>query len=121
MQAPDRQVVLAAGLSVDTPSTLISKHDASGMKAVMLGASQIRSGDRNVVLAGGFEHMSRLPHYLYLRQSHGYGAAKSIDGIVHDSQTDVYNNLMLGSCTEKIISEMGISRAAQDEYAVHSY
>lgn len=65
-----------------------------------------------MVLAGGMENMSKIPHYQFLRQPHGYGPVKSIDAIVHDGLTDVYNNLLMGSCTEKIISEMGISRAA---------
>ena len=66
-QAPDRQILLAAGGSVETPSTCVNKHDASGMKAVMLGANQIRAGDRNIVIAGGMEHMTKAPHYLQLR------------------------------------------------------
>jgi acetyl-CoA C-acetyltransferase len=67
-QAPDRQVALGAGLSVSTPSTAVNKVCASGMKTVMLGASQIRLGDKNIVLAGGMESMSKAPHYMYLRK-----------------------------------------------------
>jgi len=66
-QAPDRQAVLGAGCSVDTPTTAINKVCASGMKSLMIGASQIRNGDRNIVIAGGMENMSKAPHYMYLR------------------------------------------------------
>lgn len=120
-QAPDRQVILGAGCSVDTPTTAINKVCASGMKAVMLAAQQIRTGDRDVVVAGGMENMSKAPHYQFLRSPQGYGHVKSIDSIIHDGLTDVYNNLLMGSCCEKIISELGISREAQDEYAIMSY
>jgi len=62
-------------MKYDTPSTLVNKVCASGMKAVMLGANAIALGDRNVVLAGGMECMSKLPHYIYLRKPTGYGNA----------------------------------------------
>ncbi len=113
-QAPDRQVALGSDLKLETPSTLVNKVCASGMKAVMLGANAIALGDRNVVLAGGMESMSKQPHYVYLRKPTGYGNAQIVDAIQFDGLTDVYNNILMGSCTEKICSEMGISREAQD-------
>lgn len=120
-QAPDRQVALQTGCSIDTPSTLINKVCASGMKSVMMGAQQIRLGDRNIVLAGGMECMSKAPHLFYLRKPIGYGHASAIDSITFDGLTDVYNNILMGSCVEKNVSEMGISREAQDEFAIMSY
>ena len=80
-QAPDRQAALGAGLSVDTPSTCINKVCASGMKSVMLGAAQIQLGNRNIVLAGGMENMSKVPHYIYLRKPTGYGPTSVVDAI----------------------------------------
>jgi len=120
-QAPDRQVALGAQCSVDTPTTLVNKVCASGMKSLMMGAQQIRIGDRNIVLTGGMENMSKAPHYLYLRQPTGYGHASAIDSIQFDGLTDPYNNILMGACTEKNCSEMSISREAQDEYAIMSY
>lgn len=120
-QAPDRQVALKAGCSTDVPSTMINKVCASGMKAVMLGAQQIRTGDRNIVLAGGMESMSKAPHLFYLRKPTGYGHASAIDSITFDGLTDAYNNILMGSCVEKNVSEMGISREAQDEFSIMSY
>lgn len=65
--------------------------------------------------------MSKVPHLMYLRKPTGYGHASAIDGIQFDGYTDVYNNILMGACVEKNISEMGISREAQDEYAMMSY
>lgn len=120
-QAPDRQVALAAGCRTDTPSTLVNKVCASGMKSVMMGAQQIRLGDRNIVLAGGMESMSKAPHLFYLRRPTGYGHASAIDAITFDGLTDAYGNMLMGSCVEKNVAEMGISREAQDEFAIMSY
>jgi acetyl-CoA C-acetyltransferase len=120
-QAPDRQVVLGAGCRQDIPSTLVNKVCASGMKSMMIGASQIRLGTRDIVLTGGMENMSKIPHYMYLRKPTGYGHASAIDAIQFDGLTDVYNNILMGNCVEKTCSEMGISREAQDEYAIMSY
>ena len=103
------------------PSTLVNKVCASGMKSVMIGASQIRTGDRNIVLAGGMESMSKAPHMMYLRKPTGYGHASVVDSIQFDGLTDVYNKMLMGGCVEKTNSEMGISREAQDEFAIMSY
>lgn len=120
-QAPARQVTLGSGLRVDTPTTTVNKVCASGMKTVMLGATAIRAGDRNIVLAGGFESMSKAPHYLFLRKPTGYGHVQAVDSIQFDGLTDVYNNILMGACTEKICSELGITREAQDQFAIESY
>jgi len=65
--------------------------------------------------------MSKTPHYMYLRRPTGYGNAQALDAIQHDGLTDAYNNILMGSCVEKLCSEMGITREAQDEYAIQSY
>lgn len=120
-QAPARQVAIGAGLRYETITTTVNKVCASGMKAIMLGSNAIALGDRDVVVAGGMESMSKLPHYLYMRKGHGYGHTQLIDSIQFDGLTDVYNNILMGSCTEKVCSEMSITREAQDEYAIKSY
>mmetsp|Transcript_11597 Transcript_11597/g.15710 ORF Transcript_11597/g.15710 Transcript_11597/m.15710 type:complete len:90 (+) Transcript_11597:383-652(+) len=73
------------------------------------------------MVAGGMEAMSKAPHYAYLRQPTPYGEHKMLDAIKSDGLTDVYNSMLMGSCVEKICSEMGITREAQDEYAIESY
>lgn len=120
-QAPARQVALGAECGMDTPSTTINKVCASGMKSVMLASQAIALGDRKVMLAGGMESMSKIPHYIYMRKPNTYGNYTTIDGIQFDGLTDVYNNILMGKCTEKICSELGISREAQDEFSVESY
>jgi acetyl-CoA C-acetyltransferase len=105
---------LAAELNKGTVSTLVNKVCASGMKAIMLGASAIRTGDRSVVGAGGMECMSRVPHYVNIRTPTTYAHANMIDGLIHDGLTDVYNKMPMGTCTEKVNSDMGITREMQD-------
>ena len=120
-QAPARQVTMGTGMRLDTPSTTINKVCASGMKTVMIGATAIAAGDRNTIVAGGFESMSKAPHYIYMRRPTSYGHAQAFDSIQFDCLTDVYNNTLMGACTEKVCSELGITREAQDEFAIKSY
>ena len=120
-QAPARQVALGAGMSNDTPSTTVNKVCASGMKAVMMASQAIELGQRQIMLAGGMEAMSKSPHYSFLRRPTAYGESKMLDSIKHDGLTDAYNEILMGSCVEKVCSEMGITREAQDEYAIESY
>jgi len=105
----------------DTPACDINKVCASGMKAVMMASQSIELGHRSIMLAGGMECMSRTPHYAFLRQPTQYGESTMHDSIKFDGLTDAYNQILMGSCVEKTCSEMGISREAQDEYAIESY
>ena len=80
-QAPARQAALFAGLSTNVPCTTINKVCASGMKAVMQGAQAILSGDAEIVVAGGMENMSLIPHYIHLRNGVKFGPTSLIDGM----------------------------------------
>lgn len=120
-QAPARQVALGAGLSENTPSTTINKVCASGMKAVMMAAQAIKAGDVDVVVAGGMENMSMVPHYFNARNATKLGDVKMQDGMVLDGLTDVYNKVHMGVCAEKCAAEHGFSREDQDNFAVESY
>ena len=86
-QAPARQAALGAGLSNETPSTTINKVCASGMKAVMMAAQSIKAGDQDVIVAGGMENMSSVPHYFNARSSTKLGDVKMQDGLVFDGLT----------------------------------
>ena len=97
-------------MSLDTPATDINKVCASGMKSVMMAAQAIRCGDRNIMLAGGMECMSKAPHYKYLRRPYPFGETTLVDSIKLDGFTDVYNNILMGGCVEKNVKEIGISR-----------
>ena len=121
-QAPARQVAMGAGMPTSTPCTTVNKVCGSGLKTVMLGATQIRAGEANLVLAGGIESMSNSPHYLKgARGGLRLGNTELIDGMVTDGLWDVYNDYHMGSAAELCAREMSISRSAQDEYATESY
>lgn len=121
-QAPARQAAIFAGLPNTTPCTTINKVCASGMKSVALGASSIMLGQNHIVVAGGMENMSQVPHYLPgSRAGYKYGNFTAIDGLAHDGLRDVYNDYMMGSAADNTAKIHNISREEQDEYAINSY
>lgn len=120
-QAPARQVALGAGLSNETPSTTINKVCASGMKAVSMAAQAIKAGDADVIVAGGMENMSMVPHYYNARNATKLGDVKMQDGMILDGLTDVYNKVHMGVCAEKCATDYSITREDQDNFAIQSY
>ena len=120
-QAPARQAALFAGLSNETPSTTINKVCASGMKAVMMAAQSIKSGEQEIIVAGGLENMSQVPHYYNARTATKLGDVKMQDGMLVDGLTDVYNKVHMGVCAEKCAAEYQFSREDQDNFAIQSY
>lgn len=121
-QAPATQVAVGAGSGYNIPCTLVNKVCASGMKAIMLGAQSIMTGQNDVVVAGGTESMSNIPFYLLkARTGYKYGNSELIDGLQFDGLTDVYNHCAMGVCADNTAKEMNISRVAQDTYAIDSY
>jgi acetyl-CoA C-acetyltransferase len=120
-QAPARQVALGAGLSNETPSTTVNKVCASGMKAVTMAAQAIKAGDAEVIVAGGMENMSSVPHYYNARNATKLGDVKMQDGMVLDGLTDVYNKVHMGVCAEKCATDYSFSREEQDNFAIESY
>lgn len=120
-QAPARQVAIGAGLSIETPSTTVNKVCASGMKAVTMAAQAIKAGDADVIVAGGMENMSSVPHYYNARNATKLGDIKMLDGMVLDGLTDVYNKVHMGVCAEKCATDYNFTREDQDNFAVESY
>lgn len=121
-QAPARQSVLKAGFPDFIPCTTVNKVCASGMKALAIGAQSLRSGSQQVVLAGGFESMTNVPHYLpKARAGYRLGNGTLVDGVIHDGLWDPYNNQHMGMCGEKCAEDFGFSREAQDAFAIESY
>lgn len=121
-QAPARQAAIFAGLSDQTPCTTINKVCSSGMKSISLGAQSIMCGDNQVVLVGGMENMSAVPHYLSNgRNGQKLGNMNLVDGLINDGLTDVYNKVHMGNCAELCAREMNFSREQQDEFAMESY
>ncbi len=121
-QAPARQSAMFAGLSKAVPCTTINKVCSSGMKSIMIAAQTIKAGDNDIVVAGGMENMSSVPHYFAKgRSGQKLGDMKLLDGLVKDGLTDVYNKVHMGNCAEICAKEMNISREEQDSFAVESY
>ena len=121
-QAPARQAAMEAGLSNTIPCTTINKVCSSGMKSIMIAAQSIICGDNDIVIAGGMENMSLVPHYLNnSRKGQKLGDMKLTDGLVKDGLTDVYNKTHMGLCAETCASEMNFSREEQDLFAINSY
>lgn len=120
-QAPARQAALLAGLPNKTIATTINKVCASGMKAVMQGAQSIMLGDADIIVAGGMENMSLIPHYLQLRNGNKFGSVNLIDGMQKDGLSDAYDNSAMGVSADLCATEYKITREQQDAFAIQSY
>ncbi|KAK3823145.1 MAG: Thiolase, N-terminal domain-containing protein [Benniella sp.] len=121
-QNPARQVALGAGLPKTIVTTTVNKVCASSMKAVMLAAQTIQTGQADIVIAAGGESMTNVPYYLpKMRFGAKYGHQEVIDGVQKDGLTDVYNNYAMGVAAEETAEEHQISREAQDDFAINSY
>ncbi|MDO3695269.1 acetyl-CoA C-acyltransferase [Wenyingzhuangia sp. chi5] len=120
-QAPAKQAAKYAGLKDETPCTTINKVCASGMKAITMGAQAIKAGDRNIVLVGGMENMSLVPHYQYLRTGSKLGNQNLQDGLLQDGLTNVYDQNHMGICGDNCAKTHHISREEQDTFAIQSY
>lgn len=120
-QAPARQAAKFAGLPNSVIATTVNKVCASGMKAVMQAAQAIQSGDAEIVIAGGMENMSLIPHYVHMRNGNKFGPAILVDGLQKDGLTDAYDNNAMGVCADLCATDYEISREDQDKYAIQSY
>ncbi|WP_297795022.1 acetyl-CoA C-acyltransferase [uncultured Eudoraea sp.] len=120
-QAPARQAAIFAGIPDTVPCTTINKVCASGMKAVMQAAQSIALGDTSVVVAGGMENMSQIPHYVHMRTGQKFGPATLIDGMQKDGLVDVYDQNAMGVCADECAVEHNFSREDQDNFAIQSY
>jgi len=122
-QHPARQASLGAGIPISVPCTNLNKVCASGMKAIMIGASSIMLGQQEVIVAGGFESMSNAPHYVLSARkgTNKFGHSQLLDGLIHDGLWDVYNNVNMGVAAEDTAVKQNITRAQQDEYTIDSY
>jgi acetyl-CoA C-acetyltransferase len=121
-QNPARQAALKAGLPDTIAAMTVNKVCGSGLKSAMIAASEIMAGQADLIVAGGMESMSRAP-YMLDRARDGYrlGHGQLTDLMVHDGLWDVYNDYHMGIAAEVIADKFGVSREAQDEYAVNSH
>lgn len=121
-QAPARQAAIKSGLPDTVGATTVNKICGSGLKAVMMASQAIRSGDGEIFVAGGMENMNLGPYYL-TKARFGYrmGDSQLVDGMVYDGLWCAFENHHMGSSAEWIAREYGISRQAQDEWALESH
>jgi acetyl-CoA C-acetyltransferase len=120
-QAPARQAAIYAGIPNSVPCTTINKVCSSGMKAVMQAAQAIQLGDADIMVAGGMENMSLIPHYYHARSATKFGPATLVDGMQKDGLVDAYDNNAMGVCADACAVEYDFSREDQDAFAVQSY
>ena len=120
-QAPTKQAAIFAGIPDTVPCTTINKVCASGMKSIMLATQAIKCGDASIIVAGGMENMSSIPHYMEGRKGTKLGTIKVSDGLLVDGLTDVYDQQHMGTCGDLCATEYGFSREDQDAFAISSY
>ncbi len=120
-QAPTRQAAILAGIPNTTPCTTINKVCASGMKSIMQAAQAIALGDAEIVVAGGMENMSLIPHYFQARKGTKFGPATLEDGMQKDGLVDAYTKEAMGVFADATAVKYAISREEQDAFAIESY
>ncbi|WP_179317746.1 acetyl-CoA C-acyltransferase [Winogradskyella undariae] len=120
-QAPARQAAIYAGIPNSVPCSTVNKVCASGMKAVMQAAQAIQLGDAEIVVAGGMENMSLIPHYYHARSATKFGPATLEDGMQKDGLVDAYDNNAMGVSADACATKYEFSREDQDAFAVQSY
>ena len=120
-QAPARQAAIYAGIPDSVPCTTVNKVCSSGMKAVMQGAQAIALGDADIIVAGGMENMSLIPHYYHARTAAKFGGVTMEDGMQKDGFVDAYKKEAMGVCADACAVEYEFSRKDQDAFAIQSY
>ncbi len=120
-QAPTKQAAIFAGIPNTVPCTTVNKVCASGMKSIMLAAQAIKCGDAEIVVAGGMENMSSIPHYMEGRKATKFGNISVKDGLLVDGLTNVYDQQHMGTCGDLCATEYEFSREDQDNFAIESY
>jgi acetyl-CoA C-acetyltransferase len=120
-QAPARQAAIYAGIPDSVPCTTVNKVCSSGMKSIMLAAQTIALGDAEIVVAGGMENMSLIPHYQHARKGAKFGPITMEDGMQKDGLVDAYEKVAMGVCADECATEYDFSREDQDAFAIESY
>lgn len=120
-QAPARQAAIFAGIPDTVPCTTVNKVCSSGMKSIMLAAQTIALGDADIVVAGGMENMSSIPHYQHARKGSKFGPITLEDGMQKDGLIDAYEQVAMGVCADECATTYNFSREEQDAFAIESY
>ncbi len=120
-QAPARQAAIYAGIPNSVPCTTVNKVCASGMKSIMQAAQSIALGDAEIIVAGGMENMSLIPHYYNARKAQKFGAVSLEDGMQKDGLVDAYSKNAMGVYADACAEKYNFSREIQDAFAIQSY
>ncbi|KAL8579528.1 Acetyl-CoA acetyltransferase, cytosolic [Nucella lapillus] len=119
-QNPARQASVSAGIPYTVPSTSVNMLCGSGLRAVVMAAQAIRTGDASVVVAGGQESMSNAPHCVHMRSGTKFGDVSMVDSMMKDGLMDVFNNYHMGITAENVARQWTVTRQDQDEFALRS-
>lgn len=117
---PARQAAIAAGIPHDRTAYAVNQICGSGLRAIANGYMAIKSGDSQIVVAGGMESMSMSPHAMHLRNGVRMGNGAMIDTMIHDGLWDIFNNYHMGTTAENVAAKFGIAREQQDQFALAS-
>ena len=121
-QAPARQAAVGGGVPETVPAFTINKVCGSGLKAVMLAAQAVRAGDSRLIVAGGMESMSMVPHYLRgMRNGIKFGDQAMDDGLIFDGLWCSFGNCHMGGYAEYTANKAGVSRDAADKFSLRSH
>ena len=120
-QAPARQAAINAGIPDSVSCTTVNKVCASGMKTIMQATQSIALGDADIIVAGGMENMSSIPHYQHARSGQKFGPIALEDGLQKDGLVDAYANQAMGVFADNCASKYEFTREEQDAFAMQSY
>jgi acetyl-CoA C-acetyltransferase len=121
-QAPARQAAIKGGIPPEVGSTTINKVCGSGLKSVVMAAQAIKAGDADVIVAGGLESMSNVPHYFFKgRFGQKFGNMDLVDGMIHDGLWCAFEDQHMGALGDWTAQKSGISRQEQDKWAADSH
>jgi len=119
-QGPARQASMGAGVPTGVPAWSLNQICGSGLRAVAIGAQQIALGDARIIVAGGQESMSQAPHAAHLRNGQKMGDLAFVDTMIRDGLWDAFNGYHMGQTAENVAEKYGVTREAQDRFAVGS-
>jgi len=119
-QNPARQAAIAAGIPIEATAWGLNQVCGSGLRAVAVGAQQIKAGDADIIVAGGQESMSLAPHVAHLRNGQKMGNIEFIDSMIKDGLWEAFNGYHMGTTAENVARQWQITREEQDKFATHS-
>ena len=119
-QNPARQASIKSGVPVEVPAYVVNQVCGSGLRSIALGYQSIKSGDSNIIIAGGQENMSLAPHAVHLRDGVKLGDVRMVDTMLKDGLWDAFNNYHMGITAENVAEKFNITRDDQDKFALKS-